>query len=404
MSSPSPQTALRPPIGNTSRHGPANAAIALAGLLLIVAIGGAVLVGGIRDSSAALAEAQDRRATVESLERESTRIEIAGWRVWRARDEFALAPRATLLALALFEQTRTFYSERARRAPPKEAALAGKALALLDAVPGLVGATRGEESAGADLTTALRRFPEFRQQQEAIHTAWLENNQGQIATYERRRDGWVWAGLAALAALILALGCLPAVLVRRNARLQRETIDQLRRQAATDALTGLVNQAEFYERLVAAVRRAHEGGEKLSVIVLDVDHFKRINDAHGHQVGDRVLAEIARRILEAARSQDCVGRVGGEEFAWILPRVAEQDAVDAARRARRAVASEPVLGVGSLTVSAGVAGLEPGIDAVVLYRRADLALYRAKEGGRDAVVRHSFGEDAARGPRILSPP
>jgi diguanylate cyclase (GGDEF)-like protein len=362
-----------------------------------------LLVSGIRDSSVALAEANERRAAVESLERESTRVEVAGWRVWRSRGEFGLAPQAALRALALVEQTRIFYSERAREAPRREAAVARRALALLDAVPALVGAARGEGSTGVELTAALRRFPDFTQEQEAIHGDWLEINQGQIAAYESRRDRWGWAGLAVLAALVLMFGVFAALLLRRNARLQRETIEELRRRAATDALTGLINQGEFHQRLVAAVNRAHESGEQLSVIALDVDHFKRVNDAHGHQVGNRVLAEIARRILKTARSHDCVGRVGGEEFACILPRVSEPDAVDAARRARCAVATEPVIGVGSLTISAGVAELEPGVDAVALYRRADLALYRAKQCGRDAVVRHSFGEDAARGPRILSP-
>jgi diguanylate cyclase (GGDEF)-like protein len=398
---------LRQPTGRFSfrriwSHDLTRGALVIAVALLVSAAGAAILTAGVQSSSDALAEANERRAVVESLERESTRIEIAGWRVWRSRGEFSLEPQTALGALALVEQTRLFYGLRATDAPQAEAELAQRAVDLLDAVPELVGAARGEESTPINLAAAIERFPEFTAEQEAIHLAWLKINRGQIAALESRHERWVWAAFAAAGLLVLAFAIWAVTLLRRNARLRRETLTQLKRQAITDGLTGLINQSEFHQRLVSAVERAHESGQALSVIVLDVDHFKRVNDAHGHQVGDRVLAEIALRISKAARSQDCVGRVGGEEFAWILPRVTEDEAADAARRARLAVAAEPVIGIGELTVSAGVAELERGVDAVTLYRRADLALYRAKERGRDAVMRHSFGEDAGRGPRILS--
>ena len=305
--------------------------------LLILCIGVAVLVGGVRDSSGAVAAAKERRATVESLERESTRIEIAGWRIWRSEGEFGLTPRVAVRALALVEQTELFYARRARVAPTDERSVAIWALELLERAPELVDAARSEDSGSLDLNRALRRFPQLMEEQEAVHAQWLAVNQRQIAASETRRDRWVWAGLGASGILVLALGIHAAVLMRRNTRLQRETIAKLHQQAATDSLTGLVNQGEFHQRLGAAVEHAHAAAESMSVIVLDVDHFKRVNDAHGHQVGDRVLAEIARRILDTARTHDCVGRVGGEEFAWILPRVTERDAVEAAKRARLAV-------------------------------------------------------------------
>jgi diguanylate cyclase (GGDEF)-like protein len=402
MNSPSRQPTGRFSSRRLGSHDLTRGGLVFALAVFLACVAGAFLFLGFHRSSAALADAKERRATVESLERESTRIEITGWRVWRTDGEFMLTPSTALQALALVDQTRAFYVDRVADAPRSEAALAQHALELLDAVPDLVGAG-GSESVPPDLADALERFPEFIEEQQTIHLAWLEVNRQQIVAHERRRERWAWTGLTVSAALLLALGSWAGWLVRRNARLRRETIARLRRQVATDALTGLINQGEFHERLARAVERAHRTGEPLSVIVLDVDHFKRVNDAHGHQMGDRVLAEIARRILIAARSEDCVGRVGGEEFAWILPRVAESEAVEAARRARLAVSAEPVIGIGELTVSAGVAELEAGVDAVTLYRQADLALYRAKDLGRDRVVRHSFGEDATRGPRILSP-
>jgi diguanylate cyclase (GGDEF)-like protein len=124
------------------------------------------------------------------------------------------------------------------------------------------------------------------------------------------------------------------------------------------------------------------------VALIDVDYFKRVNDTRGHAVGDAVLCGLADRLAENVRRSDCVGRLGGEEFAVCMPLVPLDDAVAMADRLRRAVARAAFDAPGGpvqVTVSIGVAGFAAGEDAKGLLRRADAALYRAKAAGRDAV-------------------
>lgn len=161
--------------------------------------------------------------------------------------------------------------------------------------------------------------------------------------------------------------------------------------AATDALTGLANHRTFHERLRAEVERAGRSGRPLSVVVLDIDHFKPVNDRFGHQIGDRLLVEVTRRLDRQVRGGDTLARVGGEEFAWLLPETDGPTAWAVAERARRAVADRPFAMVGRVTVSAGVCDLDSAAGAQDLFRLADIALYRAKHLGRDAVVRHEAG-------------
>lgn len=164
--------------------------------------------------------------------------------------------------------------------------------------------------------------------------------------------------------------------------------DELRRRATTDALTGLANRGAFEEALAREIARARRAGAALAVVVLDVDHFKRVNDAHGHAAGDAVLREVAARLEAAARAGDLAGRVGGEEFAVALPDADLAAAADVAERVRRRVADAPVAfpgGAVAVTISAGVAALAGGEDAVALVARADARLYEAKRAGRDRV-------------------
>ena len=167
-----------------------------------------------------------------------------------------------------------------------------------------------------------------------------------------------------------------------------EAWDALSRQAATDPVTGLANHRAFYDRLRAEVRRARMQGRSLSVALFDLDHFKQINDVHGHQTGDRILAEVATRLAEQVRGEGLVARVGGEEFAWLMPDTGDSAACAAAERARQAIGSRPFDTVGELTISAGVCTRAPGQMAEELIRRADRALYLAKERGRNATVVH----------------
>ncbi len=164
-----------------------------------------------------------------------------------------------------------------------------------------------------------------------------------------------------------------------------ETRAELDRLAETDPLTGLANRRAFTARLHGEVERARRHGHLLSLAILDLDDFKRINDTLGHQVGDVVLAEVGARLASTSRAGELVARMGGEEFAWILPQVDMENAIRAVRRACAAIASIEVDGAPGITCSAGVCDLALAGNEDELMRRADRALYRAKAAGRDRV-------------------
>jgi diguanylate cyclase (GGDEF)-like protein/PAS domain S-box-containing protein len=166
-----------------------------------------------------------------------------------------------------------------------------------------------------------------------------------------------------------------------------ESRERLAEQALTDPLTGLVNRRGFRVRLDEEISRARRQGAPLGLVMIDVDHFKRVNDTHGHQAGDKVLAAIAHEISTHVRQHEVVARVGGEEFAWILPGTDTDGSWHAAERARLTVAALAIPEVGHVTVSAGVSDLGPRTSAEDLFREADDALYRAKNLGRNRCER-----------------
>ena len=159
--------------------------------------------------------------------------------------------------------------------------------------------------------------------------------------------------------------------------------------AATDPLTELPNHRAFHERLQREAADAAASSKPLSLVLLDLDRFKQINDTLGHPVGDEVAREAARRLRACAREGEMVARLGGDEFAWIVPGDG-MDAWQAAERARVAIGSGRVGGTGlRITVSAGVCELAQAASTVELVRLADGALYWAKAHGRDRCVRYS---------------
>jgi diguanylate cyclase (GGDEF)-like protein len=172
--------------------------------------------------------------------------------------------------------------------------------------------------------------------------------------------------------------------------------ERLMHMGLTDALTGVHNRRYFESRLREEVSRSLRQGTALSCVLLDIDHFKRINDDHGHLEGDRVLREVAFRVKNQLRLSDALARYGGEEFAALLASADAKLGRHIGERVRRAINQAPFrLGDGSelaVTLSAGVAvlqGSEPRLAsegaATALVERADQALYRAKQGGRDKV-------------------
>jgi diguanylate cyclase (GGDEF)-like protein len=163
---------------------------------------------------------------------------------------------------------------------------------------------------------------------------------------------------------------------------------RLEREADADPLTGLANHRALHDRLRTEVERAQRYGRPLSLAYLDVDGFKDVNDHFGHQVGDKVLSEVGARLNAVARSADLVARIGGDEFAVLLPETTAEAAEAVARRAHELIRVD-LAGPGpSVTVSIGICDLEHASSAHALVGLADSALYRAKDHGRDAVWRY----------------
>ena len=175
----------------------------------------------------------------------------------------------------------------------------------------------------------------------------------------------------------------------RIIELQRQLIaarEQLREKAMHDPLTGLLNRGAFFEMFEKEVSRAKRQQNPLALVIADLDHFKQINDCHGHVAGDEVLQEVARRLRASVRATDAVGRYGGEEFVVLAVGCGLDEGLKIAERFRQAVSMQPILtpaGPIQVTTSVGVAAIADMNDAIQVFKDADDALYRAKFGGRN---------------------
>ncbi|MGG7554037.1 sensor domain-containing diguanylate cyclase [Pseudomonas sp. ES3] len=161
--------------------------------------------------------------------------------------------------------------------------------------------------------------------------------------------------------------------------------EELRALSVTDSLTGIHNRRYFQERLTTEMARVERGGGELSVIMLDIDHFKRINDQHGHAVGDRVLQAVCERIGRRLRRTDVFCRLGGEEFMVLCPDIDGEQAHVLALELWQGLRSSPIDEVGIVTASFGIASWRAGEGADALLLRADSGVYAAKQAGRDRV-------------------
>ncbi|MGA7524554.1 MAG: GGDEF domain-containing protein [Acidobacteriaceae bacterium] len=189
-----------------------------------------------------------------------------------------------------------------------------------------------------------------------------------------------------------------------TARTARDAQEALKEQALKDGLTGMWNRRAIFALLEREVFRARRDRCPVTLVMIDLDLFKNINDTYGHPAGDEVLREAASRLAEVMRPYDSIGRYGGEEFLVILPSCSPQNGVQRAEEFRRAIAARPVFtAAGQLTVtcSVGVAAYDEAMPPADLIHRADEALYRAKRLGRNCVCagNQAKGMDRVEAPR-----
>ena len=171
----------------------------------------------------------------------------------------------------------------------------------------------------------------------------------------------------------------------------RDSLDTIRYESLMDDLTTLANRKHFDRSLEQAMEEAEESGEPLSLLMTDIDHFKKFNDTFGHQTGDQVLRLVAVAVKQNVKGQDVPCRYGGEEFAVVLPKTNLRQAVAVAENIRKAVMAKELIkrstgeNLGRITISIGCSTYVPGDTAQDLIERADQCLYAAKHGGRNLV-------------------
>lgn len=209
--------------------------------------------------------------------------------------------------------------------------------------------------------------------------------QGEMEYY--RKDGSIMTGELQVIPHVDADGHVVELLgVTRDISDRKVFETELTRLAETDPVTGVWNRRHGRELLEAATAQPDHASGPLSVLMVDIDNFKAINDTYGHEAGDTVLVELARRLAGAVRSTDMVARWGGEEFVILLRDCTLDDAAPRAEKIRRQIADVSFPGFGTITVSIGAAQLVAGEDVTSWVARSDKALYQAKRAGRNTVV------------------
>ena len=240
---------------------------------------------------------------------------------------------------------------------------------VIGSEPAFLDSTMNSEALAAMISEAISR-----------HSCW----EGEV--HRCRKDGHdvpLWESICAVTNTAGEIEHYVSVFhdISEQKRIERE----LEHMASHDRLTGAYNRGRIYELLEAAETARQRYGTPFSVLMFDIDHFKRINDTFGHQAGDEVLVEISRRVNDLLRLPDHFGRWGGEEFLIIATHTPLNGAVKLAERIREAIGNEPFPAIGHVTVSLGVAEMQDGLTIKGLEAMADRALYQAKDGGRNRV-------------------
>jgi diguanylate cyclase (GGDEF)-like protein len=366
--------------------------VASAGVVLLTAAGAAVAVGRARlRADDQIAEAVRRLAEGMHETIRDLTVSVEAAQAAPRPERFAGELAATL-----------DLEEVAQRTIEAAGAIAGvDAVALEAAGPG-----------GDDLAATVGISPE-EADRTVVHLPENDNLRAVQVTYRYRIDD-VDASAAVVRSSVVvpvradgaAIGSLSAF-ARSSARtLSPAEIDELERLAFRagpaldnarryaearaladlDALTGLHNRRTFHETLAREVARAQRYRRRLTLLVLDLDDFKTVNDRIGHLGGDAALAEVAQRIGAATRAADVPCRIGGDEFAVVLPEATREDAEALADRIDQAVQGRPVTHAGTIRLSAGLAELRQDESAAELFERADKALFRAKQLGKSRAV------------------
>ena len=343
----------------------------------------------VSDAHRARQDAEQVRAGLIVARDRITTGQTAYWKR-RAAGE-ALVTRSTPAVLAFAASRFAYLADLSRKGgQPDAIAAAARAAASLAALrdsarsaPALPRGTPAELEA---VGVGERRLAELNQATDD----WLAAETLRARAAAARQSsltGRLPMAVASTTGVMVLVALLGSLAIERS---RRRALDELvgatedfEGMAVTDSLTGLANRRAFDRTMLVELARADRGDQPMSLVILDLDEFKAVNDRLGHEGGDAVLVEVARRLQGLARTQDLVARVGGEEFAWILPATGADAALRAAERARQTIAASPIEGV-AITISAGAAQLEA--DGIRIIARADAALYTAKQRGRDRAV------------------